>query len=189
MKRFIVSKHEIAKSTVPHELFLTNLIGNYFLMSIAVGEFFHVYPWTILVVPVISLSLMGYTFWGAFRSRTRESWYVMCHWQIAARHTRIFIFAQFLFSVVCLIGWMASNFGGLPKVAAIALVAGCVGLPMFMTMLILILLESQALHHANQCRLPGWVTATYPNPGVKVTDEGLEVQSQKGVLSPTYSTD
>jgi hypothetical protein len=56
-------------------------------------------------------------------------------------------------------------------------------------MLILILLESQALHHANQQQLPGWVVATYPNPGSKVSDERGEVQSQASALSPTYSTD
>ena len=57
--RFTVSKREVSKSNVPHEIFLTNLIGNYFLMSIAVGELFHIYPWTIVVVPAISLLIMG----------------------------------------------------------------------------------------------------------------------------------
>ena len=187
--RFSVNKQEMSKSNTPHELFLTNLIGNYFLLSIAVGELFHIYPWTIVVIPTISLLIMSYTLWHTYRSQTRESWYVMCHWQIAARHTKIFIFAQCLFFVACLLGWMAFNFGGLTKIEAIALVGGCAGLPMFMAMLFLILLETQALYQANQHQLPAWVIATYPKPGVEVTREDPQVQPNEKLLLSSCATD
>jgi hypothetical protein len=48
--------------------------------------------------------------------------------------------------------------------AVLALIVGIGILPVMVTVLILILFESEALYHANQAKLPAWVVERYPNP-------------------------
>jgi len=43
------------------------------------------------------------------------------------------------------------------------------------TVLVLIIVESDALYHANQAKLPAWVMERFPNPTVRVIDEPAAV--------------
>ncbi len=45
MMRFDVSKDEIRRANVPHEIFLTNLIGNHILMTVGAGGVAGSFPW------------------------------------------------------------------------------------------------------------------------------------------------
>ena len=63
--RFDVSPDEIRKANVPHEIFLTNLIGNHILMTVGAGGVAGSFPWVMAVIPVMSFSLLGYTLWRA----------------------------------------------------------------------------------------------------------------------------
>ncbi len=169
--RFEVSQQEIKQANVPHEIFLTNLIGNHILMAIAAGGVAGSFPWVMAVIPVISFSLLGYTLWRARQSFTRDSWYVMCHWQVCARRSRIFILMLLLLVAAMGLGWMAYAVGGMMKEAVIALVLGTGILPVMVTVLVLVIVESDALYHANQAKLPKWVVERYPNPDAKVVAE------------------
>ena len=55
--------------------------------------------------------------------------------------------------------------------AVLALIGGMGLLPVMVTVLVLIMIESDALYHANQARLPTWVVERYPNPEVKIIEE------------------
>jgi hypothetical protein len=57
------------------------------------------------------------------------------------------------------------------KEAAIALVAGIGILPVMVTVLVLIIVESDALYNASQAKLPAWVVERFPNPEMKPIDE------------------
>lgn len=162
--RFEVSKDEIKKANVPHEIFLTNLIGNHILMTVAAGGVAGTFPWVMAVIPVISFSLLGYILWRARRSLSQDTWYVMCHWQVTARRARIFILLLALLLTVIALGWAGYHYGGMMKEAVWALIAGIGILPVMVTVLILVILESDALYHANQAKLPKWVVELYPNP-------------------------
>ena len=52
--RFEVSTEDIKKANVPHELFLTNLIGNHILMAVAAGGVAGSFPWVMAMIPAIS---------------------------------------------------------------------------------------------------------------------------------------
>jgi hypothetical protein len=166
--RFVVSRDEIRQANVPHEIFLTNLIGNHILMAVGLGGIAGTFPWVMATIPVISFSLLGYTLWRARRSKRIDPWYVMCHWQVCARRSRIFILMLLLLLAVMTLGWAAHVYGGMMKEAAIAIVAGIGILPVMVTVLILIIIESDALYHANQAKLPAWVVERYPNPEAQV---------------------
>jgi hypothetical protein len=170
--RFEVSPREIKKANVPHEIFLTNLIGNHILMAVAAGGIAGSFPWVMAVIPAISFSILGFTLWRAWRSVGRDPWYVMCHWQVCARRSRIFIGMLSLLMVAMLLGWAGHVYGGMMKEAAIALVAGVGILPVMVTVLVLIIVESDALYNANQAKLPGWVVERFPPPeSVNVIDD------------------
>lgn len=169
--RFEVSHDEIKKANIPHELFLTNLIGNHILMAVAAGGIAGSFPWVMAIIPMISISILGFTLWRARRSRTADTWYVMCHWQVCARRSWIFLIMLGLVLVVAGMGWLGYAYGGMMKEAVFAIVGGIGILPIMVTILVLVLVESDSLYHANQAKLPDWVVARYPNPEAKVIDE------------------
>ncbi|ESQ13669.1 MAG: hypothetical protein N838_07610 [Thiohalocapsa sp. PB-PSB1] len=165
--RFEVSQQEIKQANVPHEIFLTNLIGNHILMAVAAGGIAGSFPWVMAVIPAISFVLIGYTLWRARQALGRDAWYVMCHWQICARRSRIFLVMLLLLLTMSGLGWASHVYGGMIKEAAIALVIGGGLLPVMGTVLVLIIIESDALYHANQAKLPDWVVLRFPNPEAK----------------------
>jgi len=166
--RFAVSPDEIRQANIPHEVFLTNLIGNHILMTVGLGGIAGSFPWVMAVIPLISFSLLGYILWRARRSPDSDPWYVMCHWQVCARRARIFILMLLLLLAIIALGWAAHTYGGMMKEAAIAIVAGTGILPVMVTVLVLVIVESDALYHANQAKLPAWVVARFPNPHARV---------------------
>ncbi|MGB5834873.1 MAG: hypothetical protein WBG92_23210 [Thiohalocapsa sp.] len=170
--RFEVSEQDIKKANIPHEIFLTNLIGNHILMAVAAGGVAGSFPWIMALIPAISFGILGYTLFRARLSFVRDSWYVMCHWQVCARRSRIFIGMLLLLLAGMALGWAGHVYGGMVKEAAIALVIGVGILPVMGTVLVLIIIESDALYHANQAKLPAWVVERYPNPDAKVITDG-----------------
>jgi hypothetical protein len=169
--RFDVSQDEIRKANVPHEIFLTNLIGNHILMTVAAGGVAGSFPWVMAVIPVVSFILLSYILWRARVSPTRDPWYVMCHWQICARRSRIFLTMLILLLAVVTLGWAGYTYGGMMKEAVLALVAGTGILPVMVTVLVLVIVESDALYHANQAKLPNWVIERYPNQDARIIPE------------------
>lgn len=169
--RFDVSDNESRKAGIPHEIFLTNLIGNHILMAIAAGGVAGSFPWVMAIIPVISFALIGYSLWRARQARVRDPWFVMCHWQISARRSRLFLLVLLGLMAVAVVAWAAHVFGGVMKEAAIALAIGTGLLPVMVTVLVLILVESDALHQAHQGKLPDWVWERFPNPQAKVLSD------------------
>jgi hypothetical protein len=169
--RFEVSREEIKKANVPHELFLTNLIGNHILMAVAAGGIAGTFPWVMGIIPLISFSILGYTLWRARISLSKDPWYPMCHWQVCARRSKIFIAMLSMLVVIAILGWVGYTYLGLMREAVLALIGGMGILPVMVTVLILIIIESDTLYHANQARLPNWVVERHPNPDAKVIEE------------------
>ena len=169
--RFEVSKEEIKKANVPHELFLTNLIGNHILMAVAAGGIAGTFPWIMAIIPIISFSILGFTLWRARRSLKKDPWYPMCHWQVCARRSRIFIAMLTMLMVIIVLGWVGYTYLGLMREAVLALIGGMGILPVMVTVLVLIIIESDTLYHANQAKLPAWVVERHPNPEAKVIEE------------------
>lgn len=169
--RFEVSTEEIKKANVPHELFLTNLIGNHILMAVAAGGVAGSFPWVMAMIPAISFSILGYTLWRARRSLRQDPWYPMCHWQVCARRSKIFIVMLTMLLTIMALGWVGYTYLGMMKEAVMALIGGLGILPVMVTVLVLIIIESEALYHANQAKLPDWVVERFPNPDAKVIDE------------------
>ncbi len=169
--KFQISDEEIHRAKIPHEVFLTNLIGNHILWFIAALGLAKTYWQPLALVPLFSVMLLVYTLWRARRSRQRDSWFVMCHWQIAAGRSRVFIAMLMLAVAVSGSGWFAYSQFNLMKEAVYALIGGFGILPIMVTVLVLILMESDSLHQAALHKLPDRMADKYPNPGVPVVEE------------------
>ncbi len=169
--KFQISDKESHQAKIPHEVFLTNLIGNHILWFVAALGMAKTYWQPLALVPVFSILLLAYTLWRARRSRQTDSWYVMCHWQICARRSSIFIYMLLFMGVVFLLGWIGYTYLGMMKEAVYALVGGAGVLPVMVTVLVLILMESDILHQAALHKLPDSIVKAFPNPGVPVIEE------------------
>ncbi len=176
--RFDVSPEEVKKANVPHEIFLTNLVGNHILMFVASLGMVGNLPWLLGLTPGISFAMLAYTLWRARRSLKVDPWYVMCHWQVAARRTKLFMIMLGMLILISLGGWLGYTYGGMMKEAVWALIGGMGVLPVMVTLLILILMESDALYHATQCKLPDWVVERHPNADARAVEEESGLQQQ-----------
>jgi hypothetical protein len=162
--KFEISDELTHKAKIPHDIFLTNLIGNHILWFVAALGLVKSYWQPLVLVPIVSLSLLAYTLWRAKQSRERDPWYVMVHWQIAAERSRFFIYMLLAVVAVFLLGWIGYTYLGMMKVAVMALVGGVGLLPIMVTVLVLILMESDALHQATLHKLTARVVEKYPPP-------------------------
>jgi hypothetical protein len=174
--KFEISDELTRQAKVPHDIFLTNLIGNHILCFVAALGMFRSYPQPVALVPIISLSLLSYTLWRAKQSQRKDHWYVMVHWQIAAQRSRFFIYMLLAVLGVCLLGWIGYTYLGMMKVAVMALIGGVGLLPIMVTVLVLIIMESDALHQASLHKLSYRVVEEFPPPeGVAVLDDDREM--------------
>ncbi|MEW8561768.1 MAG: hypothetical protein AB2541_06665, partial [Candidatus Thiodiazotropha sp.] len=107
--------------------------------------------------------------------RSKDEWYVWVHWQIAAERSRVFIYMLIAILMVWLLGWIGFTYFEMKKVAVMAMIGGGGILPIMVTVLILILMESDALHQANLRQLSKRIVEKYPYPeGVVVLDDESE---------------
>nr|VFK12397.1 MAG: hypothetical protein BECKLPF1236B_GA0070989_103425 [Candidatus Kentron sp. LPFa] len=161
--QFDITKADAKKAETPHEVFLFNLVGNHILIFIASLGMFRSFPYPLYLVPIISISCLLYILWRARRSLTIDPWFALCHWQIAARRARIFIGMFCLLGGVSLLGWLGYTYLGMMKEAVFAIIGGVGILPTMVTLLILIMMESDGLYQARQHKLSGWVLRKFPN--------------------------
>jgi len=159
-----VSEEERQKAKVPHELFLTNLIGNHILWFVSSLGVAGDYWQPLAMVPVISLITVFYTMWRAKRVRSEESWFVMCHWQLAVKRSRILLGVMLFLLTVVILGWVAYTYLGLMDIAVKAMIGGMGILPVMVTVLVLIMMEIDAMHQATQGKLSAKIAEAYPNP-------------------------
>ncbi|MCK5649491.1 MAG: hypothetical protein KAI22_11495 [Gammaproteobacteria bacterium] len=170
-----VSDEEKKKAKLPHDLFLVNLIGNHILTFVATLGLATSWAWPMLTVPIVSVVILGIiirkgTLIRKKASRQEASWYVMCHWQIALRRSLFFIKMILLISTIAAIGVYGITNLGWMKEAVFALIGGVCILPVMVTTLVLIIMESDALHQAGEGKLPDNMIDLYPNPDAKVIE-------------------
>jgi hypothetical protein len=169
--KFKISEETAHKAKIPHEILLTNLIGNHILWFVASLGIAGSYWQPLMLVPIVSFATLTYILWRSKRSAERDEWFVMCHWKICAARSRLFIYFLALGVVIALMGWLSYTYFGMEKVAVLALTGGIGILPVLVTVLVLILMESDALHQASLHQLSERVVEKYPYPDdVKVLE-------------------
>jgi len=165
--KYDVSPTDIKKARVPHEVFLTNLIFNHVLILVAVlsaSSLLHL----IIVIPIFSFVSLAYLFWGARRAKTHASWYVNGHWQIAAKRSRFFLIMLTVMGSLLLTIYLISGGDMKPQHWAFS---GAAFLPIMVSVLGLIIFESESLHLSKMGVLPNWVSEQYPENALTPIEE------------------
>jgi len=150
------TEQEIASAKVPHDIFISNLIMNHILLFTGLATFGQSYMKFLVLVPIISIVTLSYTFYRAAKVKREDSEFVYIHWQIARRWSVLFTLALSLLATVSTLGWLANQHLGLMKEAVYAMIGGLGILPTLVTVLVLIVIESDSLHHARVGTLPKW---------------------------------
>ena len=155
----------------PHEIFIINLVGNHILWFVAALGIFNSFWQPIVLVPVISASVMIYTIFRARKSRDQDDWFVMCNWQMAARRSKVFALILMIgFTIGCL-GWVGYSFFGMPKVAVLAMVGGVGLLPVMVSVLVLVVMEADAVYQASSGILSKTQFERFPNDSVVILED------------------
>lgn len=157
--QFDVSESDIKRAKQPHELFLINLVFNHILIFVAILSASSLQQY-VVIVPAVSVCILTYTFWRAHRSLKNGPWFAMCQWQIAARRSKVFLIMLGLMGIAIAILWFVSGGDLKPQHYAFG---GAAILPTMVTVLILIIMESDALHQTKQGIVSDKLVAQFPN--------------------------
>lgn len=141
---------EMAAAKLPHELFLFNLLFNHILLFIVTISAPSL-QFLVAIVPAVSAFIVGYTVWRARSAQEGGHWHVRCHWRLAA--ARSLAFSLIWLTAGGLLGVLLLVTGGDPEPRHYAL-AGVTFFPLMLSVIVLILMESEALQHARHGTLP-----------------------------------
>jgi hypothetical protein len=152
---------EIAAAKTPHDIFLSNLIMNHILLFTGFAAFGGKYIFLLVLVPIISLCCLAYTFYRAKTVLREDSEFVYIHWQIAWKWSRLFLMVLGLLISVSVLGFLAQHYLDFKRELVYGLVGGVGMLPTLVATLILVIIESDSLHHARSGTFPNWVVRRF----------------------------
>ncbi|MDH5785119.1 MAG: hypothetical protein OEZ16_05840 [Chromatiales bacterium] len=169
--QYEVSEAQIKGAKHPHEIFLINLITNHILLFVGLLGMAKTFPWLLLVTPSISFVVLGYIMIRARSMLTGGDWYTVCHWQLCAHRGMWFILILLILGLAITLlmysaDWSFSNLT--PQKMALG---GFVAMPTLISVLVLIVMESDAVHKAKSGFVPQWLVDKYPNPAARPLSE------------------
>ncbi len=161
--KFDIDDSDIKASKIPHEIFLTNLIVNHVLYFISALGMAKSLPQLVAATPIISIGALGYIMVRGKKIQRSAPWFVRCHWQIAMNRSRILLLT--LSALTLLLSTLyAIHLYGDVAFAQIFPMAAIVTIPVMITILALILMESEALHFASSGQLSKGMVERHPPP-------------------------
>lgn len=164
---FEVSEELGSKAKFPHEIFLINLITNHILIFVGLLGLAKTYPWVMLITPSISLLVLSYLLINAQRALKTAPWFVACHWQLCAHRSKMFIGMLAMLGMV-VAGLLISVGGDASQLKpGHYAIGGVTTLPALVFILVLIVMESDALHKARIGLVPEWLVEKYPESSVQ----------------------
>ncbi len=166
-----VSEAEIIDAKHSHEILLINLITNHILIFVGLLGMAKTYPWVMLVTPSISVVVLSYILIRARSKLKSASWFAACHWQLCAHRSKLFI-GMLLILGVALSALILSVGGDVSELKpGHKALGGVLALPTLVFILVLIVMESDAMHKAKSGVLPQWLVDKYPNPDARIVGE------------------
>ncbi|MEH6628142.1 MAG: hypothetical protein V7739_16995 [Motiliproteus sp.] len=181
--KFDLPAEDMRRAKAPHELFLTNLVGNHILWFVSALGIFNTYWQPLLLVPILSVAAISYSIWRAGHSRKNDEWFEMVQWQIVAKRSKIFALIMLAGCVVAALGWVGYTYLGMMKVAVIATVGGIGLLPVMVSVLVLIVMESDAMHQGSSGVMSNGIFERFPNDDVIILEDSRLDNSVEGEKS------
>ena len=165
--QYEITEQDARKSKIPHEIFLTNLIFNHILLFVTIMSASSLTKY-VVIIPIFSILSLIAIFIGAQMAKKKASWYVNGHWQICVKRSKLFLAMIMGLLLIVAAIWMISGGDLKPQHWAIG---GATFLPVMVTVLILIVMESDALHQAKIGMLPNWVREKFPEGALEPVAE------------------
>jgi hypothetical protein len=148
-----------------HAVLLFNLVVNHIFLFLMALTLIGVSKKPLMLVILVSISLMSYILIRAKHGLLAEpSWFVRCHWQFAAKRTRLFLLLFLAMGSLTLLLFYGGHAIGMQKVATWALTGGLGAFPFMASILVLIVVEFDAEHQAKGGKVPAGAIANYPLP-------------------------
>ncbi len=160
--QYDITPEEAQRAKLPHELLLINLIFNHVFLFVATLMVMPSFPLGIALVPTISASIITYIVIRSRQAMKTESWYVKCHWELGAKRNRMFMILALTTLGVIAGGWLLSSVLHMSKITTYALIAGLGLLPFMVSLLVLVIISSEAVHQAKHGKIPAWVVKRFP---------------------------
>lgn len=157
MNRYEVSEETIKAAKWPHEIFLINLVFNHIFLFVAFLSASSLQK-LVIIVPIVSFAILGYSMWRARKSLKVDPWFVKCHWQLAHKRSKMFIIMLIVMAAAMVGIYLLSGGHMRPQHWAFF---GAAILPTMLTVLVLIMMESDAMHLARHGNVPDWLVERY----------------------------
>jgi hypothetical protein len=191
---FAIDDEQKRRGKSPHELAMINLLLFNLLAAVALlagsmaepDSLIAAYKWLGVALPMaLSLRVILFTWWRAASARGSGHWFVAAHWQLSARRYRVLLAAYAISAAVVSLAFVGGGgqaelerrIADLPPAmqemerhklesqdmgSAIWARIGVV--PLLLTVMALIMLESGALYQAGRGEVPDGVIARFPPP-------------------------
>lgn len=160
-----VTSDEMKRARHLHAVLLFNFIVNHIFIFLASVSMMKQTLVPTMMVPVLSISMLAYILIRAQRARTQEpSWFVRCHWQLAAKRARTFLLLFVVMGGFSALVYFGGHAMGMSTLSTKALTFGVGLLPFMVTLLVLVVLEFDAEHQCKIGKVPPSAAAAYPAP-------------------------
>lgn len=154
---------ERKQAKLPHDIFLSNLIANHILLFAALASMGSKYLHLLVIIPVISVIALTTIFYRSYRVKEQDGQFAYIHWQIARRWSKLLLLMLVVLLSALVLAWYAHNYMGLMREMSYALAAGLGLFPTMISVLVLTVVESDALNHAKNGTLPKWARRRFLN--------------------------
>lgn len=145
-----------------HAVLLFNLVVNHIFLFLMALTLIKLSGIPMVLMAVTSISLLAYILVSAKRSLTGESsWFIRCHWQLAAKRARMFLILFLVLGTLSLAIFYGGHAIGIKGVASIAF-ASILGLIFMVAVLGLVVVEFDAEHQSKAGKIPAGAIADYP---------------------------
>lgn len=129
---------------------------NHILLFSALATMGPKYMNFLILIPVFSLIAIGYTLYRSGKVSRQGYEFAYIHWQIAARWSKFLAMMLLILVSMTAIAWLGHKHLGFMREMSYALAAGLGLLPTMVSVLVLVVIESDSLHHARVGTLPKW---------------------------------
>lgn len=152
---FKASDAEMQRAKHLHSVLLFDLIVVHVFVFVLALSLLKTSPIPLMLMPVISIALLGYVIFRSRRAPTQEtSEFVLCHNLLAGKRAKLFLLLFVVtgtFTAVTIFG--GAQFG-MSKITSYALAAGIGQLPFMVSLLVLVVLEFDAEHQCKSSKIP-----------------------------------
>ena len=152
------------RAKTPHELFMFNLVAfHLFMAPAAIVLDIGAYGVLLLLLP---LSVIAYTWLRGRRAEKSDPWFVMAHWKLAFRRSRLLLVAYVVSGAIISIGlWKSAGVDKqTTKTIILTISERLAVVPALLTVMVSFVLESGSIYQATRGEVPDGMVKRFPAP-------------------------